>query len=174
MQVSFPKCWERAPGQMRSILGQRKEDIGLLMCNEAEPKNLLKTKEKQQVNGKCQMQPWICRYYERDNVHSRPRHTRDSISWIHFLCNLAEFQTTVCCATLDKGSRETPHLSVSLCFCTMVLEVEEVFKTALDMREGFGLPPELSDHTHSCLVSLVPSVLTGTAVRRGQGQVSED
>lgn len=56
----------------------------------------------------------------------------------------------------------------------MVLEVEEVFKTALDMREGFGLPPELSDHTHSCLVSLVPSVLTGTAVRRGQGQVSED
>lgn len=42
---------------MRSILGQRKEDIGLLMCNEAEPKNLLKTKEKQQVNGKCQMQP---------------------------------------------------------------------------------------------------------------------
>lgn len=37
----------RAPGQMRSSLGQWKEDIDLLMCNEAEPKNLLKTKEKQ-------------------------------------------------------------------------------------------------------------------------------
>ena len=34
-QVSSPKLWERAPGQMRASLGQWKEDIGLLMCNEA-------------------------------------------------------------------------------------------------------------------------------------------
>lgn len=46
-QVSFPKIWEGTPGQMRASLGQWKEDIGLLMCNEAEPKNLLKMKEKQ-------------------------------------------------------------------------------------------------------------------------------
>lgn len=46
-QVSFPKLLERAPGQMRASLGQWKEDIGLLMCNESAPKNLLKTKEKQ-------------------------------------------------------------------------------------------------------------------------------
>lgn len=35
--------------------------------------------------------------------------------------------------------------------CIMVLEVEEQFKTALDMREGFELPHELLDHTHSSL-----------------------
>lgn len=77
--------------------------------------------------------------------------------------------------TLGIGPGETSHLSLGLWFlvCTMVLEVEELFKTALDMREGFGLPHELSDHTHSW-VSLVPSALTGRAVRRGQGQVSED
>lgn len=45
-QLSFPKRGERAPGQMRARLGQREGDRGLLMCNEAEPKNLPKTKDK--------------------------------------------------------------------------------------------------------------------------------
>lgn len=47
IQFSFPKLWTGPPGQMRASLGQWKEDAGLLMCNEAEPKNLPKTKEKQ-------------------------------------------------------------------------------------------------------------------------------
>lgn len=129
-----------------------------------------------QVKRERQMQPWIHRYHGRDGACSRSRHNRDSIRWIPvFLCDLAELQTTGPWATLGIGPGETPHLSLGLWFlvCTMVLEVEELFKTALDMREGFGLPHELSDHIHSW-VSLVPSALTGRAVRRGQGQVSED
>lgn len=57
----------------------------------------------------------------------------------------------------------------------MVLEVEELLKTALAMRGGFGLPHELSDPTRSHLgVTRALSAGLGEGSQKGQGQVCED
>lgn len=53
----------------------------------------------------------------------------------------------------------------------MVLEVEELLKTALDMRQGFGLPHELLDHIHSCLgVTCALSTDWDGSQEEGRGQ----
>lgn len=161
---------------MRASLGQWKEAIGLLRLNEAEPKNLLKTKEKQPGQ-------WGASDAALNLLDTTmgTKHVQD-LDVTGTLLAKSQFSFAIQQNPKAQGTEpllpgKTPHLSLGLWFpvSAMVLEVEELLKTALVMRGGFELPHELSDPTRSHLgVTLALSAGRWEGSQKGQGQVRED